>query len=98
MLAQWDLLNLGVNGRYIRGYGVPKYELLAKAENSLAAEERYHLLKDVPTAYREETIDRLVAQGIIRGRSGEGDDLVLDLGEDAVRILIYLDRAGVFLA
>lgn len=87
---------LGVNGRYIRGYGVPKYELLAAAENSLAEEERYNLLKDVPASYRDETIDRLVAQGIIRGRSGEGDDLVLDLGEDAVRILIYLDRAGVF--
>lgn len=87
---------LGVNGRYIRGYGVPKYELLAAAENSLASEERYHLLKDVPVSYRDETIDRLVAQGVIRGRSGEGEDLVLDLGEDAIRILIYLDRAGVF--
>ena len=87
---------LSVNGRYIRGFGVPKYELLVEADASIAAEERYHLLKEVPTAYRDETIDRLVAQGIIRGRSGEGDDLVLDLGEDAIRILIYLDRAGVF--
>ena len=85
---------LGVNGRYIRGYGVPKYELLAAEENSLAVEERYHLLKDVPASYRDETIDRLVAQGFIRGRSGEGEDLILDLGEDAIRLLIYLDRAG----
>ena len=85
---------LGVNGRYIRGYGVPTYELLAAVENSLAEEERYHLLKDVPASYRDETIDRLVAQGFIRGRSGEGENLALDLGEDAIRMLIYLDRAG----
>lgn len=59
-------------------------------------EMRYKHLKDIPKNYREETIDRLVARGIIAGKGGEGEDLIVDLGEDAVRVLIYLDRAGVF--
>ena len=60
------------------------------------SEMRYKYLKDIPKHYREETIDRLVAQGIIAGKGGEGEDLIVDLGEDAVRVLIYLDRTGVF--
>ena len=72
------------------------YEYSTTEKDSSQVEERYYLLSEVPTAYREETIDRLVNLGIIRGRSGYGEDLVLDLGEDAIRILIYLDRAGVF--
>lgn len=63
-------------------------------EGEEEAEMRYRYLKDVPIAYREETIDRLVRLGIIKGKGGSGEDLILDLGEDAIRILIYLDRAG----
>lgn len=59
-------------------------------------EMRYKYLKDIPKNYREETIDRLVAQGIIAGKGGEGEDLIVDLGEDAVRVLIYLDRENLF--
>ena len=30
------------------------------------------------------------------GRGGQGEDTILDLGEDAVRLLVLLDRAGLF--
>lgn len=60
------------------------------------AEARYHALKDVPDGAYRETLDKLISAGIIKGREGTGEDLVLDLGEDAVRMLVYLDRAGVF--
>ena len=57
---------------------------------------RYKYLRDVPKAYRDETIDHLVDIGVIKGRSGSGDDMVIDLSEDSVRLLDILDRAGVF--
>lgn len=84
-------------------------EKLAKAEAEVLAdyyglkkkpgeedEVRYKYLKDVPKAYREETIDRLVRLGIIKGKGGEGENLEIDLGEDAIRLLIYNDRAGLY--
>ena len=57
---------------------------------------RYKCLRDVPKAYRDETIDRLVALGIIKGKGGVGENMIIDLGEDAIRILIYNDRAGLY--
>lgn len=65
-------------------------------EGEEETEMRYKYLKDVPKAYREETIDRLVRLGIIKGKGGSGEDLILDLGEDAIRLLIYNDRAGLY--
>lgn len=56
---------------------------------------RYVKVSDVPGDYRD-TVDKLVSRGIIKGKEGTGEELVLDLGEDAVRLLVYLDRAGVF--
>lgn len=55
----------------------------------------YRTVKDVPSQYRG-TIDKLVASGILKGRSGSGEDRVLDMSEDAVRLLVILDRAGTF--
>lgn len=42
------------------------------------------------------TLKRLIDRGHLRGKSGDGDGLILDLSEDAVRLLVVLDRAGVF--
>lgn len=86
---------IAVNGRYIRGFGVPKYE---KKEDK---EMRYNTLgelkadKEFGSAYVP-TVEKLLAGGVLKGKGGEGDELVLDLGEDAVRLLVILDRAGVF--
>lgn len=67
-------------------------EIPEKGDNM---EKRYHLLSEVPSGYRE-TLDKLIENGVIKGKGGEGESLVLDLGEDAVRLLVYLDRVGVF--
>lgn len=88
---------LGVNARYIRGYGVPRYEKLVKEETEM----RYNTLGDLKAdkiyggAYLP-TIEKLLRKGLLQGKGGEGDELILDLGEDAVRVLVMLDRAGHF--
>ena len=41
-------------------------------------------------------MEKLLEKGFLRGKGGSGEDTVLDLGEDAVRLLVILDRAGVF--
>lgn len=59
-------------------------------------EIRYDKLSDVTSKTYRATLDKLVDKGIIKGREGSGEDLVIDLGEDAVRLLVYRDRAGLF--
>lgn len=51
----------------------------------------YHLISELPDYYRAE-IDPLVASGKLKGRSGEGENLVLDMSESAVRAIIILNR------
>ena len=55
----------------------------------------YHLLSDVPQGDYRTVLDKLIAADILRGRSGTGEERVLDLTEDSVRLLVLLDRAGV---
>jgi hypothetical protein len=59
-------------------------------------ETRYHLLSEVTSKTYRATLDDLIRKGILQGKGGEGENLILDLGEDAIRVLVYLDRAGVF--
>ena len=71
----------------------------------LAGEEedgmRYHTLGDLKAdkvygaAYLP-TIEKLIRKGYLNGKGGEGDELILDLGEDAIRVMVTLDRAGVY--
>ncbi len=89
---------IAVGGRYIRGFGVPKYESLAREEED---EMRYKTLADLKAnkeygaAYLP-TIEKLIKKEYLKGKGGEGDDLVIDLSEDSVRLLVILDRAGNF--
>lgn len=55
----------------------------------------YYKLSDMDQQYRE-TVDKLITKGILNGREGTGEDRVLDMSEDAVRLLVILDRAGIF--
>ena len=62
---------------------------------------RYEKLKDLKAdkynaPYYVPTVEKLMEKGILRGKGGEGDGTILDLGEDAVRVLVTLDRAGVY--
>ena len=54
-------------------------------------ERYYHLISELPDYYRTE-VDKLVATGKLKGKAGEGEELVLDLSESAVRVLIILNR------
>ena len=54
-------------------------------------ESFYHLLSDLPQSYRKE-IDPLIAAGKLRGKSGAGESLVLDLSESAIRAIIVMSR------
>ena len=77
---------------------------LAEAEAALIAEyfgleapeERYELLKDVRCPAYRATLEKLARRGLLDGWCGEGESLRLDLGEDSLRLLTLLDRAGVF--
>ena len=51
----------------------------------------YHLISELPDYYRAE-IDPLVASGKLKGRSGEGENLVLDMSESAIRAIIIASR------
>lgn len=50
-----------------------------------------HLLRDVPSGYRPE-LDKLIAAGKLKGKSGSGDDMVLDMPLSALRVLIIMSR------
>lgn len=54
-------------------------------------ERYYHLIPELPDYYRAE-VDKLVAAGKLKGKAGDGENLVLDLSESAVRVLIITNR------
>lgn len=56
----------------------------------------YHLLKEVTYDVYRKPLDKLIAKGYIKGEGGEGEDLILNLPEEAVRMIVFLDRAGAF--
>lgn len=90
---------MNVDGKYIRGFCCPDYAALATAESEEGM--KYNELKDIPSVYRK-TIDKLLDLGYLTGKGDTDgnkettDDTVIDLGEDAVRLLVVLDRAGAF--
>lgn len=69
---------------------------LARYYDMEEIEMRYETLKDIQEPYYRPTVEKLLAQGLLRGKGGAGDDTLLDLGEDALRLLVILDRAGLF--
>lgn len=100
---------LAVNGRYIRGYGVPKYGSKATISSSTTTEitedtskedddmPKYKTLEDVPNSYRP-TIRKLMEKGALRGEADPDptrlEDNVLNLSETYCRVFATLDRLG----
>lgn len=70
--------------------------LLAEYYNMVEKTPRYAQLKDIREPTYRPVVEKLLALGLLRGKSGSGEDTVIDLGEDALRLLVILDRAGVF--
>lgn len=54
-------------------------------------ERFYHLISELPDYYRTE-VDKLVAAGKLKGKAGEGEELVLDMPESTVRVMIITNR------
>ena len=83
---------LAVNGRYIRGYGIPKYGSKATTAEENKEEDdmkNYKLLTDVPSAYKD-AVQKVVDKGALKG-TGNGE---LNVSEDLCRVLTILDRLG----
>lgn len=63
-------------------------------------EMRYNTLADLKadpnSKYYLPTVEKLIHKGYLQGKGGTGDDLILDFSEDAIRIMVTLDRAGVY--
>lgn len=57
---------------------------------------RFMTMGEVTQPDYRATLEKLVEKGYLQGRGGSGDDRVLDLGEESLRLLVILDRAGVF--
>ena len=85
--ANGDTYYLGADGAMVTNQLVG-----VGADGKLKPVEKfYHLISELSPFYRGE-IDKLIAAGKLKGKSGEGDNLVLDLPESAVRVLIILNR------
>lgn len=99
---------VALNGRYIRGFITPDYagyaarltELYPEPQEPQApaeaekedSEMRYKTIDEIP-GYARETVQGLLDSGVLLGKGG---DEGLDLSEDMVRVLVMLDRAGMF--
>lgn len=94
----WSALGTGYTMDTFRAAVAEKMQDHAREEET---EMRYNTLADLKAdkynaPYYLPTVEKLLAKGILRGKGGEGDGTILDLCEDAVRVLVTLDRAGVY--
>ena len=109
LLPRWEAFKEKVNG-YLKeikeeeeamGILAEVNVMRDKLEATLKEQEkvqgkRYHTLGDITSEYYRPTIDKLINKGVLKGKGGDGEDTEIDLSEDAVRLLVILDRTGVF--
>ena len=65
----------------------------AKAAVEAAVGNHYKRLGDVTGPSYRPILDKLAAKGLLKGRAGEGDNLILDMYESDVRALVIVGRA-----
>ena len=75
----------------IRTYGTPEVFQKSWALEEDDEMQRFKTVEELPT-WAQETVRGLVRRGIIAG-TGDGE---IDISEDMARMLVWLDRAGVF--
>jgi hypothetical protein len=56
----------------------------------------YRTLGDVTESLYREVLEKVISRGYLKGLGGTGTQRVLNLTEEAVRLLVVVDRAGVF--
>lgn len=92
MENQWKTASTGTYYLGADGAMVTNRTVGIGADGKLQPMERYyHLLSDLPDYYRKE-IDPLIAAGKLKGKSGKGENLVLDMPESTVRAMIIFNR------
>ena len=67
-----------------------------KEETEVRYETLADLKADPKSKFYLPTVEKLIQKGYLKGKGGTGDDLILDFSEDSIRILVTLDRAGVY--
>lgn len=90
-ITQWLL-----NDDNLRALADAQAALLAEYFSMEGPEMRYERVKDVQNPFYRPTVDKLLDLELLQGKGGSGEETILDLGEDAIRLLVVLDRAGVF--
>lgn len=78
----------GISGRVDVNYCYYDYEDEEKEESEM---KRFDTIEEAP-GYSHGTLNRLQSKGVLLGR----ENGKLDLSEDMIRILVMMDRAGVF--
>lgn len=56
----------------------------------------YKYVRDIQNKEFRDTILGLIDKGYLAGESGSGENTILNLSEEAIRLLVILNRAGVF--
>lgn len=87
------------NAYYLNGDGqmVTNQTLIIDGEGKLIPFGAfYHKLGDVKYPVYREALDAAIAKDVLKGYGGFGDDMVINMSEEAVRMFVFLYRAGVF--
>ena len=87
------------NAYYLNGDGkmVTNQTLIIDGEGKLIPFGAFYpKLGDVKYPVYREALDAAIAKGILKGYGGSGDDMVINMSEEAVRMFVFLYRAGVF--
>lgn len=69
------------NGSWVMGYGTPEYEEEEEVK-------RWRYLNDVPAGYYRQQAERLIAEGVLKGK----EDGTLDITEDMLRTILIVER------
>ena len=87
-----------VGAYYNTYYGMTGDQQWLKFKDRLeeVTEMRYNKLFEVKNQTYRDTLNKLIKKGLIKGKGGSGESLIIDLSEDNVRMLVILDRAGLF--
>ena len=103
VIRHWDVTGKICPAPYVGAYyntyyGTTGDQQWAKFKERLeeALEMRYNKLGEVKNQDYRKTLDKLIQKGLLKGKGGMGEGLILDMSEDMIRTLVILDRAGNF--
>lgn len=97
LMSKWTMYN--GNAYYLGSDGAMVINKTLKIDEEgklVYAGDYYHLLSDVTSKTYREALEAAISKGFIKGEGGSGENLVLNLPEESVRMIVYLHRAGLF--